>query len=118
LLSDRRRFLGNVFGGRFRGNVAAALIERLPCAFERLHDDGANLWLEAPAQNHSAVFILIHVEGPACVARSPLLHLGVAVDIAPPAHDTLNVLRRAGLAHFEQPLFGLGRGDARKSTDF
>ena len=42
------------------------------------------------------------------------LSLGERVDATPAANDALDVAGRAGSAHGEQPLLGLGRGHTRQ----
>ena len=65
-----------------------------------------------PADDHHAVFILIHPERAASVALGGFARLGDAVHPAPAAHDALDVAGGAGVAHGQQALFGLGRGHA------
>jgi hypothetical protein len=46
------------------------------------------------------------------VLSDGLARLGLRVDLAPAAHDALDVLCSTGTPHRQQPLLGLGRGHA------
>jgi len=126
LLGHRGRFLGNVGDTRFRGNVCRAgarvsgpclLIRRLAGRGEGLHEQRADLRRQPAADDHHAVLVLIHVQGPARVAPRGLAGLGQTVHPSPPANDPLDVGRGPRLTHREQPLLGLGRGHAGQRPD-
>ena len=67
---------------------------------------------QPPADDHHAVFVLIHAECPAVVAQGGLTRLGDSVHTAPAADDPLDVAGGAGAADGEQTLFGLRRRHA------
>jgi hypothetical protein len=112
LLLHRGRFCGNVPWNAAGVHAPRPLIQRLPCRGQRLHQHGACVGCEPPADDDHTVFILIHVHGAAFVQASGLARLGQHVDTAPAANDPLDVARGARPAHCEQPLLGLGRGHA------
>jgi hypothetical protein len=80
----------------------------------RLHQHGARFWRQSPPDDDHTVFILIHMNGATLVAMCGLASLGQSIDTAPAAHNALDVAGGAGPADREQPLLGLGRGDARQ----
>src|SRR5439155_26838457 len=69
------------------------------------------------ADDHHAVFILIHVESPARVALRALHGLCLPIDPAPAADDALDVLGGPGSADRERPLFGLWSRHTRQRAD-
>ena len=110
-------------GGRFCGNVVAlrracALIQRLAGGGQRVPEHRADLRCQPSADDHHAVFVLIHMEPAAPVAPSALPSLGDAVHPAPATDDALDVLGGPGAADREQALLGLGSGHARQRPNF
>ena len=112
LLGHGRRLHRHVGRKRFRGNVFRFSIQRLARRGQRLNQHGTGLAVQPPADDHHAVFILIHVQGAARVAFGGLGGFGVAVNPAPSADDALDVLGGAGATDTEQPFFGLRRRHA------
>ena len=106
-------------GRRFRGNVACVrpLIQCLTGRGQGLHEHGADLRRQPPADDDHAVFVLIHMQGAARVTVSGLPRFGQPIYPAPAADDPLDVLGGAGPADGEQPLFGLRRRDTGQRTD-
>src|SRR5467141_248665 len=86
-----RRFYGNVFVYQVGVCVldARPLTRRLTRRGERPTQHRAHLGLQPAADDHHAVFILIHVESPARVALGALHGLCVPIDPAPAADDAL-----------------------------
>jgi hypothetical protein len=82
-----------------------------------LHDQRADLRLQPPAQDHHAVVIVIHVQGPALVPLGRFPGLGLPVDLPPAPHDPFDVFGRPGPPDGQQPLFGLRGGDACQGAD-
>jgi len=110
LLAHRRRFRGNV-------SCVRLLIEGLTGRGQRLHEHGADLRRQPPADDDHAVFVLIHVQGAARVAPRGLPYFRLPIDPPPAADDALDVLGGAGPADGEQPLFRFWRRDAGQRTD-
>ena len=96
LLSQGRRFRGNVY--RTGGGVRAPclLIQPLAGRGERLHEQRSDLRRQPPAHDHHAVLVLIHVQRPAPVAPRGLAGLGQPVHPSPPTNDPLDVRGSAG----------------------
>src|SRR5262249_6404620 len=92
------------------------LIQRLPRRLQRLHDHGAHLWSQPPADDDHAVLILIYVQRAAPVPPGGLSHFSEPVYPAPAAHDALDVLGGAGFADGEEPLLGLWRRNTREGA--
>ena len=120
LRPESSRFRGNASGRPFRLAVRVPrrlprpLVERLPRRRQRLHEDRPFLGSQPPPDDHHAVIVLIHVQGPACVPLRRLQQLRPPVHCAPAADDPLHVRRRAGPPHDEQPLLRLRRRHARE----
>jgi len=112
LLGHRGRFRGNVLRAISRVRAASSLIQRLASRGQRLHEDSARLRRQPSPDDDHAVFVLIHVQGPALVTMRGLTGLGQSVDTPPATDDALDVTGGAGPAHREQPLLDLGRGHA------
>ena len=93
------------------------LVQRLAGRGQRLHEQGAHLRLQPPAEHDRAVVVLVDVQRPARVLALGLPRLGLAIDASPAAHDPLDVRGRAAAPHPEQPRFGLRRGDAGQGPD-
>ena len=86
-------------------------IQRLASRGQRLNQHGTGLAIQSPADDHHAVFILIHMQGPALVEHGGLGSFGVAVHPAPSADDALDVLGGAGPADGEESLLGVRSRD-------
>jgi hypothetical protein len=106
-------------GKRFRGNVTCVgegltllLIQGLAGCGQRLQEHRAGLRRQPAADDHHAVFVLIHAERAIVVALCGFARLGDAIHTAPAADDSLDVAGGAGPAHSEQTLFSLRRGHA------
>jgi hypothetical protein len=112
LLLSRRRFRGNVARNGACVCSVRLLVQRLARCGQRLLEHGACLGSQAPADDDHPVLVLVHVQGAGLVAVRGLTRLGERVDSTPAAHDALDVTGGAGLAHREQPFFGLRRGHA------
>ncbi len=117
LLLERRLLL--LERGRFRGNVAhvveglsPSLVQSLACCSQRFQQHRAGFGRQPPADDHHAVFVLIHAECAAVMAVGGLARLGDPIDTAPAADNALDVIGGAGAAHGEQTVFGLRRGHA------
>jgi hypothetical protein len=93
LLLDHRRRVG------LRLLSASLLIQGLAGGGERLHEQRAGLRCQPSSDNHRAVAVRIHVQGPARVLTSSLARFGLPVHPPPAADDALDVLSRAGPAH-------------------
>ena len=93
------------------------LIQCLTGRGQGLHEHGADLRRQPPADDDHAVFVLIHMQGAARVTVSGLPRFGQPIYPAPAADDPLDVLGGAGPADGEQPLFGLRRRDTGQRTD-
>jgi len=118
LLGDRGRFRGDVPETcRGLGALPGPLIEALAGRGQGLHEQRSHLRLEPPAEDHHAVLVVIHVQGSARVPPLRLPSLGTPVHAPPPAHDPLDVGRRARAPHRQEPSFGLRRGHAGQATD-
>src|SRR5262249_23390643 len=76
------------------------------------------LRLQASVDDHHPILVVKHVKGPTAVALRGLPCFGDAIDAAPAADDTLDVLSGAGPAHRKQSLFGLWRRDASQRAHF
>ena len=113
LLRHGRRFRGTVLGV----HRARPLVQRLAGRGQRLHEHGADLRRQSPADDDHAVFVLIHVQRPDRVAPCGRPRFGLPVHAPPAADDALDVFRGAGLTDREQSLLGFRRGDARQSPN-
>ena len=95
LLRHRGRFRGNV-DRRIEGLLAALLVQGFAGRIQGPHEDSAGLGCQPSAEDDHTVLILIHMESAARVTAPLLVRLRLAIHPAPAAHDTLDMLGRAG----------------------
>ncbi|HEY7364228.1 MAG TPA: hypothetical protein VIE37_09005, partial [Methylomirabilota bacterium] len=115
LLGQRRHLRGNVH--RAGVCVLRPLIQHLARCRQRLPEQRPDFRLQPAPDDHHAVCVLIHVQGPALVPAGGLLGLGLAVHPPPAPHDPLDVLGGAGPADRQQPRLGLRRGHPGQGPD-
>ena len=116
------RSLGTVHALRCRGAArgvlrSCPLMQRLPGCRDCLNHHGPRLRLEPRADDHHPVLVVIHMQGAVFVPARRVFRFHLAIDTAPAADNTLDVVSRAGQADLEQALFGLRRRDPRQRPD-
>jgi hypothetical protein len=116
LLFEGKRFRGNV--ARIGEGLTLLLIHSLACSGQRLQEHRARLRRQPPADDHHAVFVLMHAECATVMTLSGFARLGDTVHTAPAADDALDVAGGAGAAHGQQTLFGFRRGHAGERPHF
>jgi hypothetical protein len=98
-----------------RRRVAARLdllVEGVPRGSKRAHEQSTGLRRQASTHDHRAVIICVDMKRAARMPSSGLAVLGLTVDAAPSAHQTLDVVRGSGVSYCQQPLFRIRSSDA------
>src|SRR5438128_2372993 len=86
--------------------AAGPLMQRLPGCRDCLNHHGPRLRFEPRADDHHPVLVVIHMQGAVFVPAGRVFRFHLAIDAAPAADNTLDVVSRAGQADLEQALFG------------
>ena len=107
-----RLLLGHAGSVLDLGLMTRAMVQGLASSGKRSHEQGADLGLEAPADDEHAVVVLMDVDTARAVSVLGLARLCVLIDLAPAADDPFHVGCGARLADPKQDVLGLRRRDA------